>query len=244
MVTLDERAKLKYMFDAVYAEEALKENTKDCLHRRFYEKQKKRVDRIGYAMACSLFLLLGMGGYAFYFTPVTFISIDINPSIELELNRIDRIIAVTPYNEDGAAAVENLALKNRRYDEGILALLESNGMSSYLSEDANISISVASDYEGKNARIQERVMECTGKLYGNVSCHASSGEDMKRAHHAGVSIGKYRAFLELQAVNPELTLEDAKGMSMREIQEVMDGDSCGGTESSGHGGHGHGCRSH
>ena len=236
---MDERMKMKDIFDAVHADEGLKDHTRDFLRRRFYET--RRSFRAAYAIACSLFLLLGLGGYSVYFTPVTYISIDINPSIELELNRLDRIIAVTPYNEDGAAAIKNLSLKNRRYDDGILVLLESGGMSSYLSEDAGISISVASDYEEKYARIQNRVMECTGDRYANVSCHASSEEVVSSAHHAGLSFGKYRAFLELQSENPELTAEDVKEMSMREIQELMERESCDNRGNSGHGRHGKGC---
>lgn len=238
---MDERMRIREAFDTVHAEEALKGRTRDFLHRRFYENKKRRILRAGYAVVCSLFLLLGIGGYTIYFTPVTYISIDINPSIELELNRLDRIIEVTPFNEDGAAAIKDLPLKNRRYDEGIVALLESRGMSAYLSGDANISISVASDYEERNARIQSRVMECTGERYGKVSCHASSGEEIRSAHHAGLSFGKYRVFLELQLENPELTVEDIKGMSMREMQELMEEEPCAGTDHAGHGKHGKGC---
>lgn len=244
---MDERTRIKDVFDAVHADEALREHTRDFLHRRFYgkggswNKQKRRMLRAGYAVACSLFLLLGIGGYAIYFTPVTYISIDINPSIELELNRLDRIISVTPFNEDGAAAIKNLSLKYRRYDEGIVALLESQGMSSYLTADANVSISVASDQEEKNIRIQNRVKECTGTRYGNVSCHESSEDVIQSAHHAGLSFGKYQAFLELQSENPEMSVEDIKGLSMREIRALMDGESCEGRGGYEYGGHGNGC---
>lgn len=244
---MDERTRIKDAFDAVHADEALKNRTRDILHKRFYEadRRSKRWSRqmvcTGYAVACSLFLLLGIGGYAVYFTPVAYISIDINPSIELELNRLDRIITVTPFNEDGEAAVKNLSLKNRRYDDGILTLLESKGMAAYLSGDADISISVASDHEEKSARIQNRVMECTGERYGSVSCHESSEEVIRSAHHAGLSFGKYRAFLELQPENPNLTVEDVKGMSMREMHELMGKSSCGNREGSGQGRHGNGC---
>lgn len=245
MMALDDSGKIKEIFDAVYAGEELKAHTREHLHRRFYEKQGKSLFRAGYAVVCSLFLLFGIGGYVFYFKPVTYISIDINPSIELELNRIDRIIGVIPYNEDGAAAIKDLPLINRKYDDGIIALLESRGMSAYLSEEADITISVASEYEDKNAAIRARVEACTGERYGNVHCHASSGEELQDAHHADLSFGKYRAFLELQAENPDLTVEDIKGMSMREIQEIMAGTSWNGKEAGGnegHGRHGHGCR--
>lgn len=68
---MDEGMRIKKAFDAVHAEEALKGSTRDFLHHRFYENKKRRLLYAGYAVACSLFLLLGIGGYTVYFTPVT-----------------------------------------------------------------------------------------------------------------------------------------------------------------------------
>mgnify|MGYP006964182038 CR=1 FL=1 len=46
-------------------------------------------------------LLLFLGGRQFYFIPTVKISIDINPSMELGVNRFDRIVSVEGYNDDG-----------------------------------------------------------------------------------------------------------------------------------------------
>lgn len=48
---------------------------------------------------------------------------------------------------------------------------------------------------------------------------------MKRAlaaHEAGLSCGKYRAFLELQLLDPDITPEAVQGMTMREIRELIE----------------------
>lgn len=213
---------LKRAFDAVVAEDRIKENTKNYLHYRLYGKYRRTRNYGRLAVAFCLVLLLGIGGHGLYFTPVSFISIDINPSIELVLNRLDRIISVTPFNVDGVEAVENLELKNRKYDEAILMLLDSREMSSYVTEDSQISISVVSEYSDKNEEIQERVMACTEKRYENVSCHSSSEGVVESAHHEGVSFGKYQAFLELQSLYPDITIEDIRNLTMRQIQDKID----------------------
>ena len=45
---------------------------------------------------------------------------------------------------------------------------------------------------------------------------------MAAAQEAGLPYGKYRAFLELQALDPSLTPEDVAGMTMQEIRAEMD----------------------
>ena len=42
------------------------------------------------------------------------------------------------------------------------------------------------------------------------------------AHKEGLSYGKYRAFLELQKLEPGITPEEIRGMSMREIRERIE----------------------
>ena len=47
-----------------------------------------------------------------------------------------------------------------------------------------------------------------------------------------MSVGKYRAFLELQALDPSVTAEEVQSMSMREIRDRIAALSGGETETS------------
>ena len=42
---------------------------------------------------------------------------------------------------------------------------------------------------------------------------------MEAAHEAGLSYGKYQAFLALQALDPSVTAEEVQGMTMRELRD-------------------------
>ena len=44
---------------------------------------------------------------------------------------------------------------------------------------------------------------------------------MGQAHAHGMSCGKYRAFLEIQAAAPGISLEEVQDMTMKEIQDLM-----------------------
>ncbi len=71
-----------------------------------------------FATACAALLLaIGITGYSWTKTPVSYISIDVNPSIELSLNRFGRVVSATAFNAEGRKILETLSLKatNRAY---------------------------------------------------------------------------------------------------------------------------------
>lgn len=45
---------------------------------------------------------------------------------------------------------------------------------------------------------------------------------MEAAHEAGLSYGKYMAYLELQALDPDVTPQEVQGMNMREIRNRIE----------------------
>lgn len=205
-------------FDSVSAGRELKEKTKAYLFHASARRQSGFV-RYAAAAACLLFVLLGIGGYGFYMTPVAAISIDVNPSMEWEVNRLDRVVSVICYNREAEHVAEKLHLKHRKYDEAITALLTSREMSGYLRENAAVSISVAAEDEARSIRMQGRAEACAGEHCGNVSCHGGTVADRQAASEAGVSLGKYEAFLVLRELDPSITLEEVSRMCMGEIQE-------------------------
>ena len=100
------RDKIVQAFDQVHAEDSLKQATKAYLSGQLAAGKRKPIPwglRLVPVAACLALMVFG-GGWL-YFTPTLEISIDINPSIELGVNRFDRVVSVTGYNEDGQAPV-------------------------------------------------------------------------------------------------------------------------------------------
>ena len=50
--------------------------------------------------ACLAVVCLAGAGHHLYFTPASYIYLDINPSVRLDLNCFERVIDVVPLNED------------------------------------------------------------------------------------------------------------------------------------------------
>ena len=74
----------------------------------------------------------------------------------------------------------------------------------------------------------------------NTYCYHASDKDVVEAHEAGLSFGKYRAFLELKNLVPDMESDDVQDMTMREIHDLIHEHSNAGDEETAHGHHGHG----
>ena len=83
---------LKQAFDQVRAERELKERTKRVLAGRIAGRRRGRLQVLLPAAACLLLILAG--GRWFYFTPTAELTIDINPSLQLGINRFDQVVSV------------------------------------------------------------------------------------------------------------------------------------------------------
>lgn len=216
---MDER--LRKAFAAIEAEEELKAKTQAYLSRRTrgYRAGKAALAgplRWAVAAAC-LMLFLGLGA-GLFFTPVSAISVDINPSLELNVNCFDRVVSVEGFNEDGRELAGRLQLRFMRYAEALDALLADGSVRACLERGEALSIYVACDDEQRSGAMLDEVRLCTGGGR-NIHCHAGGREAEDAAHAAGFSCGKYRAFLELQALDPTVTPEAVRGLTMREIRE-------------------------
>ncbi len=211
---------LKEAFGQIHAEAELKEHTLTYLREKTgnYAQARSFPYRPVLSMAACLLLVLCLGLWRAYFTPVSVISIDINPSLELEINRFDRVLSVEGYNEDGQALADSLDLRFLSYQDALEQVLASEMVTDCLARDEFLSIAVADDNTQRQETILSTVRACTAQ-HQNSHCYAADRTDLDAAHEAGLSYGKYQAFLELQALDPEVTPQDVQQMTMREIRE-------------------------
>lgn len=215
--------KLKETFDKIHAESELKTQTKEFIayKTKNYTSQKKFVSkRMIPIIACFIFLLFSFSGYQLYFAKTTIISIDINPSIELNINRFDRVISINSYNDDGLQLINTIDIQFMNYISALNEILNTESIAMYLNRNEMLSISVAGQNERKSKEILENI-EAYIPNQQNICCYMGNLDDVKEAHSVGLSFGKYRAFLELQKVNPDITIDDVKGLTMREIRDLI-----------------------
>lgn len=212
-------------FETVHADPALKERTRRLLLEKMAARQRRRQwlriwRPLCAAVCCLLVVLLGVGGYRLYFTPTSVISIDVNPSLELAINRFDRVISLVGYNEDGEDLSASLHLESTHYQQALTEILQSEPVAACLEQEELLSITVV-EWEGAQGQaILDYAAQCLPESE-NVTCCAVGGTEVEEAHAVGLSYGKYWAYLELKALDEAITPETVQGMSMREIRAAI-----------------------
>ena len=211
---------IRNAFQSIRAEEPLKAHTRARIHEALYKKRSRnRAFSLCAAALCSLLMVLG--GYRLYFTPSAIISIDINPSIELSINRFDRVVAVNGYNADGVDFASSLNVLHQRYSQAVDTILSSQTVVDCLARDEFLSIAVVQIDEMQGEEILEYVSTCTAGTK-NAHCYGVQQEEVEQAHALGLSYGKYRMYLELQAYSDAYTPEQVNAMTMREIRQCLE----------------------
>lgn len=206
----------------VRATEELKRNTLQYLKSQQEKKGRTKPHLIlRYALvAACLLLLLGTGTYSVYRKPVSYISIDVNPSIELGINRFGKVVSAEAYNEDGRNILQHVSVRNISYMQAIDRLLTDESDLLYLQEDSLLVFTVISDQP--HSIIEEIRTNEFAQTYETLM-YTSDTDCMEEAHSHEMSFGIYRAYLELSQYDSSITVEDCHGMSIGEIQTRIEG---------------------
>lgn len=225
----------------IRATEELKQNTLQYL----YEQEKRDcrtrtrlgvVRRLALA-AVSILLLVGIGGYSVYRQPVSYISVDVNPSIELSVNRFGRVVSTEAFNNDGRDIAERVPLRNLPYMQAIGRLLEDESCLGFLREDSILVFTVVSDQAEK--MIKELNASELLKSHGALT-YTSDASCMHEAHQHQMSFGKYRTYLELLKYDGSVTIDDCHSMTMGEMRDKIDACAHEGEWNTGEEKHNHG----
>lgn len=200
--------------------------------------------------ACLALAAVGVGGYAWTQAPCAYVAIDVNPSIELGINRLGNVASVRAYNEDGERLLQALDLDGLAYADAMAALEER--LRGYLADGATVEMTVVCDDERRAAELEQVGVGCLGASgSGSVHCSHASSEEHHAAESAGMGLGKYRLYLELVDAGVDISPEEASAMTVRELRALLEdagSASAGGSgsdagQASGRaGGHGNGSR--
>ena len=211
--------KIKGAFDTIKSGDELKKNTREFLSQKTRGYKRKVFFPYRWlvvAAKCTLFAVICFGGYSLYFTPVSLISLDVNPSIELGVNRFDRVVSVDTYYEGFDKTEPSVNVRFLNYKDAIEQILADENMTPYVNQGQFMAVTVFGSSEEKSSEMLSELSACTAS-YNNVFCFSGNRQEVADAHSEGMSFGKYRAFLELNALDPEIMPKDVKELTMGQI---------------------------
>lgn len=213
--------RIQKSMNTIQASEELKKNTLQYLNEQQKKQSRSKAHltlRLVLAVFC-LFFLLSAGGYSIYIRPISYISIDVNPSIELGINRFGKVVSAVAYNEDGQNILQQISLKNISYIQAIDKLLKEESDDRFLTEDSLLIFTVISD---SSDNIIEEIR--TNEFFQSYEAltYTSDTTCMEEAHQHEMSFGKYRSYIELSQYDESITIEDCHGMTIGEIHNRIE----------------------
>jgi len=193
----------------------------DILGRIFMKK------KMSLALSAGLILSLAGGGYAYAKTPVGYVSMDINPSIELGVNAFDKVVSVEAYNEDGKKILECTNLINYDIKNAVDTVVANAISDGYIKEDGSsaIEITTATDKDAVATKLRDSLKEAADKTLHNNDVEAEVETEnvalarRDEARKLGITPGKLNLIQKIQELDPTINVEDYKSSSVKEIQK-------------------------
>ena len=185
--------------------------------------------RLAGIAAAFLLLIGGMAGFRTYranYSVASTVSLDVNPSIEIQVNKKEEVLAVNPRNEDAQIVVGDMDFKGSNLDVAVNALIGSMLRNGYLNELANsILISVDNQDPAKSAELQERLANeinavlQSGTFDGAVLSQSISADSKLRelADTYGITLGKAQLIQQITQQSAFYSFEDLVPLSINEL---------------------------
>ena len=122
------------------------------------------------AAACLMLLLTGAGIFSWLWFPTrAVVSIEVNPSVALSLNRFSYVINTRANNDDGAELLDDLSLNNLKLDTALNALIGAMDRQGYLTPSAQVNIFVDGKDDDYNRQLYQQVTDSFSHLLSSQS---------------------------------------------------------------------------
>lgn len=163
---------------------------------------------------------------------VSVVFIDVNPGVEIKLNKNDVVVEITALNGDGQDIIAGMKLEGADVETTLNALIGSMIKSGYITEFQNsVLISIETDSNKKNDALREKFNEIASTLLKNENSdyavitqkvEKDDAELQLLAEGLDVSLGKAQFIKKLCDHNSKYTAEDLAELSINELTLLLE----------------------
>ena len=143
--------------------------------------------------ACLAVICTAALGYHLYYTPASYVYMDINPSVRLDLNCFERVIDVVPLNEDAEALLSHVTIRKGKAEDCMNTIVSACQEQNYLNEtNTDIEVSVRTDSAKLETKV-EAASAAIGEENLEVSVFQMDEEENDSAIEHHISARRLRA---------------------------------------------------
>lgn len=218
--------------DAFYPDASLKqrivEGARDIrIAQSKREKKVFSIPKFATAVAAIVILIaVVLGGFGFQNEKYMSLYVDVNPSIELSLNRFGIVNGVTYINPDAELCFKSVNLKGKTSEKAIEKIIDILASKGFLDNDAEMYLS---GYSSKKANITKKLEKLQNhsenyKKNKNfkviVGKNNFSESDKTMAQNYGLSPMKYAIIAKIIALDESYTIDNLKNKSMKQLAVI------------------------
>ena len=196
-------------------------------HIRGKKNRHQSMYRLFLPYAAAALIIIAAGLSYMYETALaySYVTVDVNPSIEYTLNRLNRVINVTALNDDAAEVVDALSdsLKNKSLSDALsetVAVLQENNY--LLGDDASILIDVVPGSEHSYSDLSGDISEAFDDSNISLCLLESDIASRQEAIGSGMSTGRFEAMKQIADNTPINETDSFTGDNSQDLSALKD----------------------
>lgn len=193
------------------------------------EKRKRPLTKRAVAAICTAVVVCAalVGTYGYYKTPVSYLSLDINPSVELGVNPFGKVVSAVAYNNDGKTILNGQDVINSSVKDAVDELVKSAAQKGFIAKDGSTVIALTSETDS-NAVATQLQNDATQGAESAVEAEGDTATVQKEnvalarrdeARKLGITPGKLNLIQKLQALDSTISVDEYKDAKVTDIMK-------------------------
>ncbi|MEG6521476.1 anti-sigma-I factor RsgI family protein [Desulfotomaculum sp. 1211_IL3151] len=171
-------------------------------------------------------VLIGIWSKFLISPAAAYVALDINPSVELAVNKSGTVIKASGLNEDGMALLEKVTPKKMEIYQAVEMLLKEAVNCNYLNDNNNIVLATVIpstknqtvvDQDKLESTVQISVAEIPAPI--KVVTESATKQDHRLAEAKGLSVGRYLIYQGSSQKGGKINLDELKTKGLGELEK-------------------------
>lgn len=153
------------------------------------------------------------------------VSLDVNPSIQLQVNRKERVLSAQPMNADAWEVLQGMELEGTQLNVAVNAIMGSLLQHGYLTEAGSAILISVEDRDAQRAgRLEAELNQTVSAAVEEAVVHSQvlAYDAGQEPEPEGVSSGKAALIRAIRELNGSLAFEELTALSVEELWQLRD----------------------
>lgn len=170
-------------------------------------------------------LVIGAFIWGYFTVPSNYISLDVNPSIEIQTNRLNQVVSINPVNEDAKQVMAGYQLTDKNLEVVIKNIVDRMILNGYLAPDKDNQILITTDNKNATAELEKNINGIISTYLEEKQLNANllqqsikvETNSIEIAHENSISAGKMVLIEKLVHTDPTLTTEELSKLRISDL---------------------------